>query len=295
MPGRQIRIFLVDGVPSGILTAEIVNWTGAILVVPRSQLAQIATRREATRTGVYCLVGPDPTAPSRDKVYVGEGDSVFHRLVAHSKDETKEFWTKAVICVSKDENLTKSHGRFLESRMIDLIRRADRAALVNGTNPDVNPLPEADVSDMEYYLEQVQIVFPVLGLPFLQAVPAVSEARIVFESSEVGTRARAIESGDEFVVLKGSTARKEGIPSWTSYKDLRDELVQMGKLRPLASTEFFEFVDDVPFRSPSAAAAVVAAGNRNGRTTWRVEGTGQTYADWQESRLAATTGDDADE
>jgi len=26
--GRTIRIYLVDGVPTGILTAEIINWTG---------------------------------------------------------------------------------------------------------------------------------------------------------------------------------------------------------------------------------------------------------------------------
>lgn len=37
MNGRTIRIYLVDGVPSGILTAEIMNWTGKVIVSPRSQ------------------------------------------------------------------------------------------------------------------------------------------------------------------------------------------------------------------------------------------------------------------
>src|SRR4051794_5894144 len=46
----------------------------------------------------------------------------------------------------------------------------------------------------------------------------------------VGTGARAQETDGEFVVLKGSTSRKQGIPSWTSYKALRDQLVQEGKL-----------------------------------------------------------------
>ena len=187
MAGRQIRIFLVDGSPSGIRTAEIVNWTGAILVVPRAQLAEIANRREATRTGVYCLVGPDPDFPNRDMVYVGEGDNVFTRIVAHSKDNSKDFWTTAIICVSKDENLTKSHGRYLESRIIALTRDAGRASLANGSSPSENPLPEADVSDMEYFLEQVQVVFPVLGMAFLQPVPSVVAHQIVFENTDVGT------------------------------------------------------------------------------------------------------------
>jgi hypothetical protein len=285
MAGRQIRIYLVDGTPNGIRTAEIINWTGSILVVPRARLPEVAHRREAIRTGVYCLVGPDAEFSNRDKVYVGEGDNVFTRLVAHSNDPAKDFWTTAVICVSKDENLTKSHGRYLESRLIALAETAGRASVVNGTSPAGNPLPEADLSDMEYFLEQVQVVFPVLGLTFLQPVPTAAEERIVFENNDVGAHARAIESDGEFVVLKGSTARKDGSPSWSSYKELREELIQAGKLRQSPNAEFLEFTVDVPFRSPSAAAAVVAGGNRNGRVLWRVEGDGRTYAEWQEARL----------
>lgn len=29
--GRSIRLFLVDGTPNGLLTAEIMNWTGHVL------------------------------------------------------------------------------------------------------------------------------------------------------------------------------------------------------------------------------------------------------------------------
>lgn len=28
MAGRQIKLFLVDGIPGGLTTAEITNWTG---------------------------------------------------------------------------------------------------------------------------------------------------------------------------------------------------------------------------------------------------------------------------
>jgi hypothetical protein len=293
MAGRQIKIFLVDGVPGGIRTAEIVNWTGAVLVVPRGQLPNIASRFEATRTGVYCLIGPDPESPTRDMVYVGEGDNVFKRLVIHSRDANKDFWTEAVICVSKDENLTKSHVRFLESRLIQLADDAGRSNIVNGTAPEGNPLPEADRSDMEYFLEQVGVVFPVLGFSFLQPVPSIGEQpSVVFEFNEVGTQARAIEFGGEFVVLKGSTARRDGTPSWNlGCREIREELLKTGKLIPIPDTGYLEFTEDVPFRSPSAAVTVVAAANRSGPANWRVQGTRQTYGEWQESRLPATDGD----
>jgi len=45
------------------------------------------------------------------------------------------------------------------------------------------------------------------------------------------------------------------------------------------------FAEDVAFASPSAAAAVVYAGNMNGRIAWKVERTGQTYKEYQEGRI----------
>lgn len=58
--GRQIRIFLVDGTPGGLLTAEIMNWTGHVVAAPRSDLAALRKRHEAARTGVYVLLGEAP-------------------------------------------------------------------------------------------------------------------------------------------------------------------------------------------------------------------------------------------
>lgn len=46
--------------------------------------------------------------------------------------------------------------------------QAGRAKLVNGTSPDPIALPEADVSDMEYYIDQARIVLPVLGINLLR-------------------------------------------------------------------------------------------------------------------------------
>ena len=63
---------------------------------------------------------PDPDSPAKDQVYVGEGDSVLARLTGHDTDESKDFWTKAVFVISKDQNLTKAHGRYLESRLIEM-------------------------------------------------------------------------------------------------------------------------------------------------------------------------------
>ena len=45
MTGRTLRIYLVDGAPTGVLTAEVLNWTGKMVVSPRAQLVALASGR----------------------------------------------------------------------------------------------------------------------------------------------------------------------------------------------------------------------------------------------------------
>ena len=53
MSGKQVKVFLVDGSPGGLTTAEITNWTGKIVSAPRSNLAELLARDEASKTGAY--------------------------------------------------------------------------------------------------------------------------------------------------------------------------------------------------------------------------------------------------
>jgi hypothetical protein len=287
--GKTIRIYLTDGSATGPIVAEVINWTGQVVVVPRAQLHELAGREELQRTGVYCLVGPDAES-NLERVYVGEADEVYSRLRDHDRDEHKEFWTRAVTVTSKDLNLTKAHGRYLESRIIELANRAGKVALDNGTSPATKTLPESDRADMEYFLEQLQLVLPVLGFDFLRPAPTREIQDVDAERSpllamdEVGIRATAREIDGRFVVLKDSTARAEPTASFNAYAALRDALMASNKL---VSTDngLLRFSEDVEFSSPSAGASVVVAGNRNGRLHWKLESTGETYAEWKERQV----------
>ena len=64
--------------------------------------------------------------------------------------------------------------------------------------------------------------------------------------AEVGGVAHAKEVDGAFVVLKWSTARRNGTPSWDAYLGLREELLAQGKLVDKDS-EFFQFTTDVEF------------------------------------------------
>lgn len=297
--GKTLRIYLVDGTPTGTLTAEIMNWTGKVLVFSRGQLADVAKREEVHRTGVYFLVGADPENPPREWVYIGEADDVLNRLAIHSRDGRRDFWERTLVVISKDENLTKAHVRYLESRLIQKAREANRARVVNDTAPPRPALPEPDVADMEYFLEQIVMMLPVLGFGFLQASPRVETAppatpeSPLFRLTAGGVQAEARVIDGQLVVLKGSMARKQGVESWTSYRNLRAEPVESGRLVDGADPQMLVFADNVAFDSPSAAAAVVLGANTNGRVAWKTADTGKTYADWQALQLKIAGVDEA--
>jgi len=292
--GRQIRLFLVDGTPAGLMTAEVMNWTGKAIVAPRARFADLVRREEATRTGIYILIGADPERANGLKVYIGEADSVGKRLRHHDSKEEMDFFNRVAFVVSKDENLTKAHARYLESQLVRLAREAGSVKVANVTEPDFTRLPEADRSDMAAFLDQLKIVLPVVGFDVFrpsgaQALAQTSTAGSspIFELDAVGIRATGRESDAGFVVLAESTARKDGTPAFPDgYRSLRDQLVRDGKLVEGAEPSQYRFTTDVIFPSPSAAAAVVMARNASGPKEWKQRATGKTYGDWRNAQLS---------
>lgn len=74
MTGKQVKLYLVDGHPGGLTTAEISNRTCKVVGAPRSKLAELTARPEAGKTGAYLLIDDDPEAVGGVRLYVGETD-----------------------------------------------------------------------------------------------------------------------------------------------------------------------------------------------------------------------------
>jgi hypothetical protein len=98
--GKQIKLFLVDGTPGRLTTAEITNWTGHVMAAGRSDLADLLKRDEAQRTGVYLLLGDDESAVGDTRCYIGEADVVADRLRHHHRE--RDFWDRVIVITSKD-------------------------------------------------------------------------------------------------------------------------------------------------------------------------------------------------
>lgn len=306
--GKSVRLFLADGTPGGLITAEIMNWTGHVLAAPRSDLPTLVKRPEVTRTGIYLLLGDDPDSPGNVLAYIGESDDVAKRLSQHARSETsggKDFWDRAIVLTSKDMNLTKAHAKYLESRLVWLANEAGRSRLINGNTPPIAPLPEADTSDMEFFIEQARIILPVLGVNLLRSTraratdvagaqrPGPVEASPVFRlaSKKGAVDATAQEVDGEFTVREGSHARASWVAGDHNYSKLYARLVEDQTLALLPDGTARVFRRDVVFASPSAASAVVLGRNSNGRLEWKVQGTRQSYGQWQEGLLDSAIAD----
>ena len=280
---------MIDGTEYGPRFSEIGNWVGKAIYSPRASISKIMSRQEFDNPGIYFLKG-DPTEDAFDeRIYIGEAENIRVRIKQHLSDQNKDF-KELVFFISKDELLTKTQIKYLESRLVQLALDAKTAQIENGNSPSIPTLHEADISDMEYFLEQIKLILPVMGFKFLipstvKAIPEISEIikDAIHETYFIKTKnfnASMIETDQGYIVSKGSEAKKELSPSCTdTYRNMRKKLLETRIL--IDEQEKLIFAEDAIFNSPSAASNMVLGRNSNGFTEW-VNKSGKTFKDVQD-------------
>lgn len=272
MTSATIKLFLPHGDAKRLRVGEVSNWTGKALAAPRIELEDLLVREEAGSAGIYFLFGSDPES-GEALAYIGEAEVIRDRLKQH---KARDFWNSVVVFVSKDENLTKAHIRYLENRLLSEARKAGRYRLENANTS--NPkLPESDREDMEVFLSRIQQVLPVLGSDLLTPISGSSKSQkpqteLFCKNKGAVANGRRTEGG--FVVFKDSTAvAAERTSAETQHPyviALRKRLLQDGVL--VERGDLLVFTRDTEFDSPSAAAAVIHGGGANGLTAWKNKG-----------------------
>ena len=281
MSGKHIELFLVDGEPGGITTANISGWTGDILVCPRSALTRLFDREEAHRNGVYLLLGDDPDAIESVSCYIGKTEDFSARFRQH--DRQKDWWNRAILVSSRDDSFNEGHWGYLEARLVEIANTTKRCSLPDNTQtPQPRKLSEAQQSDAEVFLEQIRGVLPALGVNILRSTHRAPEQQapppdidspiftLAAPMREVKAHARVV--GDEFIMLEGSRV----VGEWTNagrtsstrryYESLcaqHTKLVDDGSIA--VEGEIGTLTRDVPFPSPSAAGSVAVGYSCNGR------------------------------
>lgn len=310
---RSILIFLLDGDPDGVRVAQIYMSTIQALAFRRSQLSRAKSElKEINNPGVYLLLGLDQDDNDRKIAYIGESEDVAKRLQFHSGNEKgkdkKEFWTDTIALVSKNDNLTKSHARHIEAKLIAAASENTSWKLTNDKKPpEAGKLSRPDEAAMEEFIEQAKMLTRALGFDLFKPtsgnlVPAHSSPSSIEDTVDspefyfrgAGFSATAIVSGTsgDWIVKATSQAKLESsnkIPNST--KKLRDQLQTAGKLVELDGK--LAFKEDCLFSTASAAANVVCGRASNGRVEWKLAD-GMTYADWEAKQSEEATYSAAD-
>jgi hypothetical protein len=191
------------------------------------------------------------------------------RLDQHQAN--KDFWTRVVVFTTKDASLNKAHGRYLEARLLALAHEAQRAEIDNGNVPQLSALSEAETADMDAFLDEMLVVYPVVDVAAFEKLEtaAGTDGERLFLSGS-GAHGEGKDALEGFIVFAGSVARAETVPSIHAYlTQLRERLGAEGVLA--AGPDGLHFNQDHVFNSPSTAAGVLLGRSANGRTEWKTE------------------------
>ena len=174
--------------------------------------------------------------------------------------------------VSKDENLTKAHIKYLEGKLIETARSVGRFEIENAQSSGSH-LPESDAADMDIFLFRMEQLLPILGQDLLKPVTKreTNQKKSDLLYCEIkNVKATGHQSDSGFVILKDSQAVLEERPSTQKYRyaaNLRKTLLSESIVEEKENRLLF--LSDYEFSSPSAAAAVIHGGQANGLTAWK--------------------------
>lgn len=299
MASKNVNYFLMDGTPSGRIKCSINTWTGVVYRIPRTELEKCNDRKDLSQSGVYFLFGTSDET-GENYVYVGQADvrkngkGILGRLIEHKKNPDKDYWTDAVVYTTSNDFLGATEISWLESYFCSLANKANRYIVKNGNEPSPGKPTEETISDLQDFAVYAEMVMGVLGYKVFEPLirtnanqsnidsTLLTETQLFLErksrKSNILLKASCVQTTEGFVVKQGSmieTIDSKSIP--VGIKEKRKDSIASGKISDKGILQ-----TDVPFNSPSYAAAFVVGGHANGLTEWKTAN-GKTLKELEQS------------
>lgn len=197
---------------------------------------------------------------------------------------SKDFWNETIVFISKDDNLNKAHIKYLENRLHEIAKGANRYKVDNTIIPTQSSISESDRAEMEEFIEYIKLMVNTLGHKVFdekrEYKPKQKQVTFFIKNAR-GADVQGEPTSDGFVVFKGSKAAASIVNFiFPSAIQFRKKLIFEGVL--IDRGDFFEFTDDYIFSSPSTDAAIVIGRNANGLIEWKSK-EGRTLKDFESS------------
>lgn len=269
--GKSIELFLVNGSADSLIIAELSNWNGKAIKIPRIEVGS-CNRDDITQAGVYFLFCKEEDGS--DSVYVGEAENVKERLVQHLRDyqseKEKYYWTTAVIFVGRD--LNKALIRYLENRFVEIARASRRYTVLTKNTYKNTVMKESQIAVMEEFVDNVKILINALGYkvlePFVHTETNSSKVddELLYLSTGAASASGKVTT-EGFVVFEGAILNEKTSTKSLSagMQKLRQKIMDSDKVKNFKTTE------DILFSSSSAAADCILGYSVSGPQTWKTK------------------------
>lgn len=265
---KTLQVFLPEGTPAGIQIAELTTRIVQAISVPRTHLQEFFERPESQYVGTYFLFGGEED-DSKPLAYIGQTENLKQRLKNH--DANKEFWTRAVILVSRTQSFTQAHIRWLEWHSIAKAKEAIRYNLKNGDSGSEPFVTEAILAELEEIFETGALLLQSLGNPIFEPLipKGGGKKEDTWYLSRRGAKATATFTNEGIVVHQGTLCSKDFTKSAQDapFVKHRDKLIEDGVIK--TTDQGLVFQENYQFKSPSGAAAIVSGGHANGWIEWK--------------------------
>lgn len=258
--GKTVTTYLIDSDPNGTQYSFISNKICQMFVVPRSNLSYLNEQEKLQKPAFYILIGEDEA--TKPQAYIGETENFKERVKDH--DNKKGFWQKALIFVSKDEDITKADVQYLEHKAIAEAKKANTFVLSeNKQIPKAPNLPEHQRDAMDEFFEDIKFLVSFMGCNIFDILQPKEEH--LFYTKGRGCNARGYYNSSGFTVLKGSILANNCVTSF-NWKEKREKLI-----KEYATFENGNWVmnSDKTFSSPSTAADFCIGSSNNGWLVWK--------------------------
>ena len=207
---KTLKLFLMDGEPSGRIKCSLANWTGIAYKIPRTALDKCKDLDILKQSGVYFLFGTDKS--DNAVVYIGQagvrknGKGLLLRV--QEIHNSIDYWTEAVMFTTTNNSFGPTEISYLENRFCNMAIEAGRYVVKNGNDPNPGNITEETESELEEFIDYAKIVMGTLGHkvfePFAPSAESADTEPVLYMEYGKG-KASGKRTSDGFVVLKGST------------------------------------------------------------------------------------------
>lgn len=154
----SITLFATTGDPEAIRHVDKSNWSGYGVVFTRELVGSLKQEPGFTQAGIYILVGN----AAEETIYIGEADPVGDRLKNHVVN--KEGWVWGVYFFDRNHKIGKTEVQYLESALLALAKKYDRAILLNKNTPTEPTMSPAAKATAQAFLADMLLILPMLGI-----------------------------------------------------------------------------------------------------------------------------------